>query len=83
MASTDFYMNPQQLSVFFVDALKREGHKRLVGWRSAPAGLSRVGGSPGGIDVLTAEGKILRVSTNASGVVEVFDITVEATALPK
>ena len=78
MASKDFYMNPQQLSVFFLDALKRDGHTKLVGWRSAPSGLSRVGGSPAGIDVLTAAGKVLHVSTDAKGVVRLLDITQDA-----
>ena len=80
MASTDFFMNPQQLSVFYVTALKREGHTNLVGWRSAPAGLRRGGGSPQGVDILTAEGRVLQVSTNAVGVVIVEDITAEVRA---
>ena len=78
MASTDFYMNPGQLSVFYVDALKNAGHKQLVGWRSAPSAPSRVGGSPGGIDVLTGDGTVFRVSTDSRGVVQLLDITADA-----
>jgi hypothetical protein len=74
MASTDFFMNPQQLSVFYTDALKKQGHPKLVGWRSSPSGYQR-GRSPGGVEVLTADGTVFRVATGPGGVVELDDIT--------
>jgi hypothetical protein len=74
MASTDFYLRPETLSTFYVDALKRDGHTKLVGWRSAPLRTQRTG-SPQGVDVLTTEGRILRVETGLGGRVEVEDIT--------
>ena len=77
MASTDFLLRPSTLSVFYIDALKRHGHTNLVGWRSAPLKTARTG-SPQGVDVLTAEGKVLRVGTAFGGVVEVQDITGDA-----
>ena len=73
MASTDFYMHPRALSVFYTDALKREGHDDLVGWRSSPV-RSSTGVSPQSVEVLTASGKVLRVGTGARGVVNVEEI---------
>ncbi len=74
MASSDFYMNPQQLSVFYTDALRKAGHPKLVGWRSSPAGFQR-GRSPGGVEILCGDGAIFRVATGPGGVVELDDIT--------
>ena len=81
MASTDFYLDPKTLSVFFVDAITKAGHGSIVGWRSSP--MSRqpgASGSPQGVDVLTADGRVLRVGTVPGGVVEVIDITEQQTA---
>ena len=61
MASTDFFMNPKQLSVFYTDALKKAGHAKLVGWRSSPSGYQR-GRSPGGVEILSADGTVFRVA---------------------
>jgi hypothetical protein len=74
MASSDFFLNPLQLSVFYKEALRQRGHSDLVGWRSSPAGYQR-GRSPGGVEVLAADGTVFRVATGPGGAVEVDDIT--------
>jgi hypothetical protein len=75
MASKDFYLTPGTLSTFFVEAAQKAGYGEIVGWRSAQAGQSRAGGSPQGVEALTKDGKVIRISTNAASQVVVEDIS--------
>lgn len=78
MASTDFYIEPFMLSSHYKDALKERGHPVLVGWRSAQPREELRGRSPQGVEILTEDGSVFWVATNAKGKIDVEDITAVA-----
>lgn len=72
---SDYFLRPTALSWFFLDEMARQGHKQIVGWRTSGYPTRGRGGSPQGVEVLTAAGRILSVAAGPDGKVFVDDVT--------